>query len=96
MLTIGRLGRAMGIHLIIATQRPDVASVPGALKAQLDGRLCGHASDAQSSIVILDDGSGAKLPAIPGRFIVRDGTGDDKIIQAYLYQTNQIQNTGKE
>lgn len=96
LLTIGRLGRAMGIHLIIATQRPDVASVPGALKAQLDGRLCGHASDAQSSIVILDDGSGAKLPAIPGRFIVRDGTGDDKIIQAYLYQTNQIQNTGKE
>lgn len=96
LLTIGRLGRAMGIHLIIATQRPDVASVPGALKAQLDGRLCGHASDAQSSIVILDDGSGAKLPAIPGRFIVRDGTGDDKIIQAYLYQTNQNQNTGKE
>lgn len=96
LLTIGRLGRAMGIHLIIATQRPDVASVPGALKAQLDGRLCGHASDVQSAIVILDDGSGAKLPAIPGRFIVRDGTGDDKIIQAYLYQTNQNQNTGKE
>ncbi len=84
LLSIGRLGRALGIHLIVATQRPDVASVPGALKAQLDGRICGHCADAQSSIVILDDANGAKLPAIPGRFIIRDGNGCDKIIQAFL------------
>lgn len=87
LLTIGRLGRALGIHLIVATQRPDVASVPGSLKAQLDGRLCGHTADAQSSIVILDDSSGAKLPAVPGRFIIRDGSGADKIIQAYFLST---------
>ncbi len=95
LLTIGRLGRAMGIHLIVATQRPDVASVPGALKAQLDGRICGHTADAQSSIVILDDGSGAKLPAIPGRFIVRDGSGNDKIIQAYLITKNKEDKTNE-
>lgn len=89
LLTIGRLGRAMGIHLIVATQRPDVASVPGALKAQLDGRICGHTADAQSSIVILDDGSGAKLPAIPGRFLVRDGSGADKIVQAYFLERDE-------
>ena len=87
LLTIGRLGRALGIYLIVATQRPDVASVPGALKAQLDGRICGHCADAQSSIVIMDDGSGAKLPAVPGRFIVRDGSGCDQIIQTYLLPT---------
>lgn len=89
LLTIGRLGRAMGIHLIVATQRPDVASVPGALKAQLDGRICGHTADAQSSIVILDDGSGAKLPAVPGRFLVRDGSGADKIVQAYFLERDE-------
>lgn len=86
LLTIGRLGRAMGIHLIVATQRPDVASVPGTLKAQLDGRICGHCADAQSSIVVMDDGSGAKLPAVPGRFLLRDGSGTDKTIQAYYYR----------
>lgn len=84
LLTIGRLGRALGIHLLVATQRPDVGSVPGSLKAQLDGRICGHTADAQSSIVILDDGSASKLPAIQGRFIVRDGSGTDEIVQAYL------------
>ena len=41
--------------------------------------------NAQSSIVILDDGSAAKLPAIPGRFIIRNGSGSDEIIQAYYY-----------
>ncbi|MFR7616890.1 MAG: hypothetical protein ACLUZX_02830 [Subdoligranulum sp.] len=78
LLAIGRLGRALGIHLLVATQRPDVGSVPGSLKAQLDGRICGHTADAQSSIVILDDGSAAKLPAIPGRFIIRNGSGSDR------------------
>lgn len=44
-----------------------------------------ESADAQSSIVILDDGSAAKLPAIPGRFIIRNGSGSDEIIQAYYY-----------
>lgn len=85
LLAIGRLGRALGIHLLVATQRPDVGSVPGSLKAQLDGRICGHTADAQSSIVILDDGSAANLPAIPGRFIIRNGSETDDIVQAYYY-----------
>ena len=85
LLAIGRLGRALGIHLLVATQRPDVGSVPGSLKAQLDGRICGHTADAQSSIVIMDAVSAAKLPDIPGRFILSNGSGSDEIIQAYYY-----------
>lgn len=84
LLTLGRLGRAFGLHLLCATQRPDVSSVPGSLKAHLDGRLCGHTADAQSSIVIMDDGAAAKLPAIPGRFLLRDASGIDKIFQVYF------------
>ena len=68
LLAIGRLGRALGIHLLVATQR-----------------ICGHTADAQSSIVILDDGSAANLPAIPGRFIIRNGSETDDIVQAYYY-----------
>lgn len=87
LLTLGRLGRALSIHLLVCTQRTDTSSVPGSLKAQLDGRICGHTADAQSSIVILDDGSASKLPAVPGRFIVRNGCGTDEIIQAFYYRT---------
>jgi DNA segregation ATPase FtsK/SpoIIIE-like protein len=72
------------VHLIIATQRPDVASIPGSVKANLDGRICGHMADNTSSIVVLDNANAAKLPAIPGRFILRDGAGVEVAFQAYL------------
>jgi len=81
---IGRIGRAYGLHLIICTQRPEVSSVPGSLKGNLDGRLAGHMTDNASSIVILDNGNAAKLPAIPGRFIIQNGMGTEQTFQAYL------------
>lgn len=83
--TLIRLGRFAGLHLIIATQRPDVDSIPGSLKANLDGRICGKMADITSSAVVLDNGSAASLPAVPGRFIVRDTTGENRICQAYYY-----------
>lgn len=81
---IGRIGRAYGVHLIICTQRPDVNSVPGSVKANLDGRIAGHTADNTSSMVVLDTADAAKLPSIPGRFIIRDGGGNEQIFQAYL------------
>lgn len=87
LLVLGRTARAFKIFLLLSTQRTDVASIPGSLKAHTDGRICGHTADAQSSIVILDDGSASKLPAVPGRFIVRNGCGTDEIIQAFYYRT---------
>ncbi len=83
--TLIRLGRFAGLHLIIATQRPDVDSIPGSLKANLDGRICGKMADITSSAVVLDNGSAASLPAVPGRFIVRDATGENRICQVYYY-----------
>ena len=85
LVSIARLGRAAGIHLVCATQRPDVNSVPGSLKAQLDIRICGRMPDFASSMVVLDDASAALLPSIPGRFLLRDGSGKDKIFQAFYY-----------
>ena len=87
---IGRLARFVGIHLMIATQRPDVNSVPGAVKANLTGRIAGHCSDDQASITILDDGSATEIPAHPGRFLVRDGSMNDSMVQAYLLDEEKI------
>jgi len=52
VLELTRLGRFVGIHVIIGTQRPDVNSVPGALKANLSIRICGHMPDVATSTVI--------------------------------------------
>lgn len=81
--TIARLRRAFGLHLILSTQRPDAAILPGQIKNDLDFRVCGRADNVLSQI-ILDNTSGAEQ--IPkdtrGRFI----TGDRTAFQAYWFE----------
>ena len=71
---IARLGRAVGIHLILATQRPDADVLSGQIKSNMTYRLCGRSNEVLSRI-ILDSTDAAKL--IPndakGVFINQDG-----------------------
>ena len=80
--SVARLGRAFGIHLILATQRPDADVLAGQVKNNMDYRICGQA-DATLSTIILGDGSADTM--IPkymrGRFLMSDGT----LFQAYLF-----------
>ena len=66
-----RLGRALGIHLILATQRPDAEAVPGALKANLPATLAFRVRDEVNSRILLGEGNtgAASLPTVPGRAI---------------------------
>lgn len=72
--TIARQGRAMGIHLILATQRPDANVLPGQIKNNIDFRACGRA-DNTLAIIILDNADAADmLPKDGHRFMLSDGT----------------------
>jgi DNA segregation ATPase FtsK/SpoIIIE-like protein len=54
---VGRLGakaRAAGVHLVLATQRPDRTTVPPGLKANLGGKVALRVASAVNSRVILD------------------------------------------
>ena len=85
--TIARQGRAFGIHLILATQRPDASIIPGQNRNNMDFRVCGRADSVLSSI-ILDNTDAADL--IPkdarGRFLLHDGT----IFQAYWFEESDL------
>lgn len=60
--SIARQGRAFGIHLILATQRPDSDVLKGQIKNNIDFRICGRADKVLSQI-ILDNSDGAeKIP----------------------------------
>ena len=80
--TIARQGRAFGIHLILATQRPDSNILNGQIKNNINCRICGRA-DNVLSMIILDKIDAADL--IPedaqGRFLLNDGT----MFQAYWF-----------
>lgn len=66
-------GRAVGVHVIVSTQRPDVKVIDGTIKTNLQGRLCFQMPDNASSMTILDSVRAADLPDIKGRAIWRDG-----------------------
>jgi S-DNA-T family DNA segregation ATPase FtsK/SpoIIIE len=48
-------GRAAGIHLVLATQRPDRAVVTGLVKANLPLKVCLKVANAVNSQIVLDE-----------------------------------------
>lgn len=80
--TIARLGRAFGIHLILATQRPDANIIPGQIRNNMDFRVCGRADSVLSQIILDSTSAAEQIPKdARGRFITGDGT----VFQGYLF-----------
>ena len=85
--TIARLGRAFGIHLILATQRPDANIIPGQIKNNMDFRVCGRADSVLSQIILDNTSAAEQIPKdARGRFITGDGT----VFQGYLLDEERL------
>ena len=80
--TIARQGRAFGIHLILATQRPDSAILNGQIKNNINCRICGRADNVLSMIILDKTDAADQIPEdAQGRFLLNDGT----MFQAYWF-----------
>ena len=84
--TIARQGRAFGIHLILATQRPDSAILNGQIKNNINCRICGRADNVLSMIILDKTDAADQIPEdAQGRFLLHDGT----MFQAYWFDDTE-------
>ena len=79
---IARQGRAFGIHMILATQRPDANILSGQIKNNIDYRVCGRADKVLSQIILDSPDAAEKIPkTVQGKFLTNSGV----VFQGYLF-----------
>ncbi|HRE96433.1 MAG TPA: DNA translocase FtsK 4TM domain-containing protein [Flavobacteriales bacterium] len=85
---LAQLARAIGIHLIIATQRPSVNIITGTIKANFPARIAFRVTSKIDSRTILDSGGAEQLI---GRGDMLFSTGNDLIrIQCAFVDTPEV------
>ena len=83
---IARQGRAFGIHLILATQRPDANILSGQIRNNINCRICGRADNILSQIILDNTAAADQIPKdASGRFFLHDGT----VFQAYWFDDSK-------
>jgi S-DNA-T family DNA segregation ATPase FtsK/SpoIIIE len=80
---LAQKSRAVGIHIIVATQRPEVKVVTGLIKSNLPSRICFRVASRMDSRIVLDQNGGEVLM----------GQGDMLFLPPGLHKLTRAQGT---
>ena len=88
---IAQMGRAAGIHLIIATQRPSADVITGLMKANIPSRIAFAVASAMESRIILDTQGAEKLVGKGDMLYAPIGCGKPKRVQGCFVSDGEVE-----
>ena len=88
---IAQMGRAAGMHLIIATQRPSADVITGLMKANIPSRIAFSVASAMESRIILDTQGAEKLVGKGDMLFAPIGTGKPQRVQGCFVTDSEVE-----
>lgn len=88
---IAQMGRASGMHLIIATQRPSADVITGLMKANIPSRIAFSVASAMESRIILDTMGAEKLVGKGDMLFSPIGTGKPQRVQGCFVTDAEVE-----
>ena len=87
---IAQMGRASGIHLVIATQRPSADVITGLMKANIPSRIAFAVASAMESRIILDTMGAEKLVGRGDMLFAPLGSGKPQRVQGCFISDEEV------
>ena len=90
---LAQMGRAAGMHLVVATQRPTTDVITGTIKANIPSRIALSVMSATDSRTIIDDGGADKLLGNGDMLYKPIGLNEPMRVQGCFASNSEIQAT---
>ncbi|MFZ2205721.1 MAG: DNA translocase FtsK 4TM domain-containing protein [Minisyncoccia bacterium] len=91
---LAQMSRAVGIHLILSTQRPEVSVITGLIKANVPARVALKVSSQIDSRTILDSGGAEKLLGA-GDMLYSSGEAQPERLQSAFISEGEVKKVVK-
>ena len=95
IVRLAQMARAVGIHLIVATQRPSVEVITGLIKANITSRITFQVASQIDSRTVLDTAGAEKLLGLGDMLFVSAEVSKPRRIQAAYVSDKEVKRVAK-